>query len=146
MELPTWYLEHRARRIGEPESRLLWRLLGLEPASITGPDPDAKILTAINLLSISKSKEVRRYAIDQLLLAGDPSRKHMRKILDDPHHPWFLYRNALYVLGMIGKGNIDGEPALKFLTAPEQQLRREAFQTYTRLTGKRPHGKSLQDR
>ncbi|HUT55013.1 MAG TPA: hypothetical protein VM658_16605 [bacterium] len=88
------------------------------------------------VLSVSEVRSARKNAVDTLVKIGAPALERVRKILDDPVQAWFLQRNALLIISMIGGGEDDIKRARRFLRHSKPQLREEALNSLVRFEGK----------
>jgi HEAT repeat protein len=79
------------------------------------------------VLSDSEDRGARKSAMDALTLKGDLIRDWVFKVLDDPKQKWFLMRNALMLLGYVGKNEKDIEHARKLLHHEHPRVRDEAL-------------------
>jgi len=126
-------LEHELSKSSEYRDRL-----GLASPALNCRDPETKVLVAIELLKYCQKRAMRKFAIDILVNSKGHSLKHIRQILDDPDSPWYLHRNALYILGLVGKGSTDRDLVEKFFSDPDPRVKKEALQAHTRLAGDNP--------
>ncbi len=90
----------------------------------------------IKILSESQDRAVRRSAVESLIQMGDLSRRRVRELLDDPAQVWYVQRNALVILGHIGRGDEDAERVKRFLKNSQPRLREEALSAMLRLAGR----------
>jgi HEAT repeat protein len=79
------------------------------------------------VLSDSEDRGARKSAMDALTQKGDMVRDWVFKVLDDPKQKWFLMRNALMLLGYVGKNEKDIEHARKLLNHEHPRVRDEAL-------------------
>ena len=79
------------------------------------------------VLSDSEDRGARKNAMDALTQKGDLVREWIFKVLDDPKQKWFLIRNALMLLGHVGKNEKDIEHARKLLHHEQPRVRDEAL-------------------
>jgi HEAT repeat protein len=79
------------------------------------------------VLSDSEDRGARKNAMDALTQKGDLVRDWIFKVLDDPKQKWFLIRNALMLLGHVGKNEKDIEHARKLLHHEQPRVRDEAL-------------------
>jgi len=79
------------------------------------------------VLSDSEDRGARKYAMDALTQKGDLVREWIFKVLDDPKQKWFLLRNALMLLGHVGKNEKDIEHARKLLRHEQPRVRDQAL-------------------
>jgi len=79
------------------------------------------------VLSDSEDRGARKNAMDALTKKGDLVRDWIFKVLDDPEQKWFLIRNALMLLGHVGKNEKDIEHARKLLHNEHSMVRDEAL-------------------
>ena len=79
------------------------------------------------VLSDSEDRGARKNAMDALTQKGDLVREWIFKVLDDPKQKWFLIRNALMLLGHVGKNEKDIEHARKLLRHEQPRVRDEAL-------------------
>jgi HEAT repeat protein len=79
------------------------------------------------ILSDSEDRGARKNAMDALTQKGDRVRDWIFKVLDDPKQKWFLIRNALMLLGHVGKNEKDIEHARKLLQHEQPRVRDEAL-------------------
>jgi HEAT repeat protein len=79
------------------------------------------------VLSDSEDRGARKNAMDALSQKGDLVREWIFKVLDDPKQKWFLIRNALMLLGHVGKNEKDIEHARKLLRHEQPRVRDEAL-------------------
>jgi len=79
------------------------------------------------VLSDSEDRGARKNAMDALTKKGDLVRNWIFKVLDDPEQKWFLIRNALMLLGFVGKNEKDIEHARKLLRHGHPRVRDEAL-------------------
>jgi HEAT repeat protein len=79
------------------------------------------------VLSDSEDRGARKNAMDALTKKGDLVRDWIFKVLDDPEQKWFLMRNALMLLGFVGKNEKDIEQARKLLQHGHPRVRDEAL-------------------
>jgi len=79
------------------------------------------------VLSDSENRGARKNAMDALTQKGDRVRDWIFKVLDDPKQKWFLIRNALMLLGHVGKNEKDIEHARKLLHHEQPRVRDEAL-------------------
>jgi HEAT repeat protein len=79
------------------------------------------------VLSDSEDRGARKSAMDALTLKGDLVRDWVFNVLDDPKQKWFLMRNALMLLGYVGKNEKDIEHARKLLHHEHPRVRDEAL-------------------
>ena len=79
------------------------------------------------VLSDSENRGARKNAMDALTQKGDRVRDWIFKVLDDPEQKWFLIRNALMLLGHVGKNEKDIEHARKLLHHEQPRVRDEAL-------------------
>ena len=85
------------------------------------------------ILSDSEDRSARKNAMDALTRKGDLVRDWTFKILDDPEQKWFLKRNALMLLGVVGKNEKDIERARKLLGHAHPRVRDEALNVVIKL-------------
>jgi HEAT repeat protein len=79
------------------------------------------------VLADSDDRGARKNAMDALTQKGDLVRDWVFKVLDDPKQKWFLMRNALMLLGYVGKNEKDIEHARKLLHHEHPRVRDEAL-------------------
>ncbi len=79
------------------------------------------------VLSESEDRGARKNAMDALTKKGDLVRDWIFKVLEDPEQKWFLIRNALMLLGYVGKNEKDIEHARKLLHHEHSRVRDEAL-------------------
>jgi HEAT repeat protein len=79
------------------------------------------------VLSDSEDRGARKSAMDALTQKGELVRDWVFKVLDDPKQKWFLMRNALMLLGYVGKNEKDIEHARKLLHHNHPRVRDEAL-------------------
>jgi HEAT repeat protein len=79
------------------------------------------------VLSDSEDRGARKSAMDALTQKGDMVRDWIFRVLDEPKQKWFLIRNALMLLGYVGKNDEDIEHAHKFLQHEHPRVRDEAL-------------------
>ncbi len=79
------------------------------------------------VLSDSEDRGARKNAMDALTKKGDLVRNWIFKVLDDPKQKWFLIRNALMLLGFVGKNEKDIEHVRKLLQHEHPRVRDEAL-------------------
>jgi hypothetical protein len=79
------------------------------------------------VLSDSDDRSARKNAMDALTRKGDLVRDWIYKVLEDPKQKWFLIRNALMLLGYVGKNEKDIEHARKLLQHEHARVRDEAL-------------------
>ncbi len=85
------------------------------------------------ILSDSEDRSARKNAMDALTQKGDLVREWTFKVLDDPEEKWFLKRNALMLLGYVGKNEKDIERARKLLRHEHPRVRDEALNVVIKL-------------
>ncbi len=85
------------------------------------------------ILSDSENRSARKAAMDALTKKGDLVRDWTSKVLDDPEQKWFLKRNALMLLGYVGKNEEDIERARKLLHHAHPRVRDEALNVVIKL-------------
>jgi len=85
------------------------------------------------ILSDSEDRGARKNAMDALTQKGDLVRDWIFKVLDDPEQKWFLKRNALMLLGYVGKNEKDIERARKLLHHAHPRVRDEALNVVIKL-------------
>jgi len=90
----------------------------------------------INVLMESQNKFVRRAAINILVNLKEYSIDAMTRILKNPTNPWYLYRNALFVLSRIGRHS-ESSLIASFINHPNPRIREEALGTLTTIEGSR---------
>jgi hypothetical protein len=88
----------------------------------------------VHVLMESKSKFVRRSAVEALVDMGDYGRVAMVRILKTPSNPWYIYRNALLAIGRLGKPE-DAEVVDPFLRHENPRVREEALGAIGALEG-----------
>jgi HEAT repeat protein len=71
--------------------------------------------------------------MDALTQKGELVRDWTFKVLDDPEKKWFLKRNALMLLGVVGKNEKDIERARKLLRHAHPRVRDEALNVVIKL-------------
>ena len=79
------------------------------------------------VLSDSDDRNARKNAMDALTKKGDLVRDWIYKVLEDPKQKWFLIRNALMLLGYVGKNEKDIEHARRLLQHEHARVRDEAL-------------------
>lgn len=79
------------------------------------------------VLSDSDDRSARKNAMDALTRKGDLVRDWIFKVLKDPKQKWFLIRNALMLLGHVGKNEKDLEHVRKLLQHKHPRVRDEAL-------------------
>jgi len=79
------------------------------------------------VLSESEDRGARKEAMAALIRKGGLARNWIFKVLDDPKQKWFQKRNALMLLGKIGKYKQDMEYARRFLHHEQPKVRAEAL-------------------
>ena len=79
------------------------------------------------VLSDSDDRSARKNAMDALTHKGDLVRDWIYKVLEDPKQKWFLIRNALMLLGYVGKNRKDIEHARNLLQHEHPRVRAEAL-------------------
>jgi hypothetical protein len=79
------------------------------------------------VFSDSEDRGARKNAMDALSQKGNLVREWIFKVLDDPKQKWFLIRNALMLLGHVGKNEKDIEHARKLLHHEQPRVRDEAL-------------------
>jgi len=79
------------------------------------------------VLSDSDDRNARKQAMGALTRKGDLVRDWIFKILEDPEQKWFLIRNALMLLGYVGKNEKDIAHARKLLQHEHARVRDEAL-------------------
>jgi HEAT repeat protein len=79
------------------------------------------------VLSDSDDRGARKNAMDALTKKGDLVRDWIFKVLEDPRQKWFLIRNALMLLGYVGKNEKDLEHARTLLHHEHPRVRDEAL-------------------
>jgi HEAT repeat protein len=87
--------------------------------------PGIEILSKV--LSDSEDRGTRKKAMAALTQKGGLTRDWIFKVLDDPEQKWFLKRNALMLLGHVGKDETDIEPARQLLHHEHPRVRNEAL-------------------
>jgi hypothetical protein len=79
------------------------------------------------VLSDSDDRSARKNAMDALTKKGDLVRNWIFKVLEDPKQKWFLIRNALMLLGYVGKNEKDLAHARELLQHTHPRVRDEAL-------------------
>ena len=79
------------------------------------------------VLSGSEDRGARKEAMAALIRKGGLARDWIFKVLDDPKQKWFLKRNALMLLGKIGKYKQDIQYARRLLHHEHPKVRAEAL-------------------
>ena len=79
------------------------------------------------VLSDSDDRSARKHAMEALTRKGDLVRVWIFKVLKDPKQKWFLIRNALMLLGYVGKNEKDIAHARKLLQHEHARVRDEAL-------------------
>ena len=79
------------------------------------------------VLSDSDDRRARKHAMEALTSKGDLVRDWIFKVLEDPKQKWFLIRNALMLLGYVGKNEKDIAHARKLLQHEHARVRDEAL-------------------
>ena len=87
------------------------------------------------VLSDSDDRSARKNAMDALTKKGDLVRDWIFQVLDDPKQKWFLIRNALMLLGYVGKNEKDVEHARPHLQHEHSRVRDEALNVVLSLKG-----------
>jgi hypothetical protein len=79
------------------------------------------------ILSDSDHRSARKNAMDALTKKGNLVRDWIFHVLEDPRQKWFLIRNALMLLGYVGKNENDIEYARGLLQHEHPRVRDEAL-------------------
>jgi hypothetical protein len=79
------------------------------------------------ILSDSDDRSARKNAMDALTQKGDLVRDWIFQVLEDSKQKWFLIRNALMLLGYVGKNEKDIDHARPFLQHDHPRVRDEAL-------------------
>jgi len=79
------------------------------------------------MLTESADREVRKQSFESLANKGLPARNWAIATLEDAHHPWFVHRNAMMILGKVSHAEADFACARKFLDHANPKLREESL-------------------
>jgi HEAT repeat protein len=107
-------------------------------AGLLGPQ-GIEILSKV--LSDSENRQARKFATDALIKQGEMTRLWVLKALGNPEQPWYLLRNALMILGFVGKGQKGIDRARNFVSYSHPRVRDEAL--HALLTLKAPDAEQI---
>ncbi len=79
------------------------------------------------ILANSSNREIRKLSYEKMISKGDPARKWAINVLDDTSQQWFIYRNAMMILGKVSDKEGDFSCARKFLEHANPKIREEVL-------------------
>ena len=79
------------------------------------------------MLVNSSDREIRKLSYEKMISKGDPARKWAINVLDDTSQQWFIYRNAMMILGKVSDKEGDFSCARKFLEHANPKIREEVL-------------------
>ena len=85
------------------------------------------------ILADTQDRQLRGHIVNWLIQKKAAARKWAHRILNEPNRKWYLYRNAMLILGEVSSDEADADSIRPFLDDANSRLRLEALNVISSL-------------